>query len=50
MVDGRSVPNPKLTQMHNTLLANPDPLVDAQIVADQVTCALDAALSRSEVA
>jgi hypothetical protein len=48
MVNGRSIPNPKLAQMHNTLLANPDPLVDAQIVVNQVTFALDAALSRSE--
>jgi len=48
MVGGRSVPSPKLAQMHNTLLANPDPLVDAQIVASQVTLTLDTALSRSE--
>jgi TIR domain len=48
MVNGRSVPNPKLAQMHNTLLENPDPRIEARIVVDQVTAALDAALSRFE--
>lgn len=48
MVNGRDKPNPKLAQMHNTLLANPDPMAEAQIVVDQVTAALDASLSRSE--
>jgi hypothetical protein len=50
MVGGRSVPNPKLSQMHNTLLSNPDPLTDAQEVVSQITKALDAALNRSEPA
>jgi len=48
MVGGRSVPNPKLAQMHNMLLSNPDPLTDAQVVVSQITKALDAALTRSE--
>jgi len=48
MVNGRSIPNPKLSQMHDKLLANPDPLVDAQIIVDEVTSVLDAALNRAD--
>jgi len=48
MVGGRSVPNPKLAQMHNTLLSNPDPLADAQVIVSQVVAALDAVLAYFE--
>lgn len=50
MVGGRSVPNPKLAQLHNTLLDNPDPLADAKVIVNQVVAALDAVLSRSSTA
>jgi signal transduction histidine kinase len=46
MVLGRSAPNPKLTQIHNRLLADPDPLVNAQTVVQEVMAALDADLAR----
>jgi len=47
MVNGRSVPNPKLANMHDMLLSNPDPLAAAQVIVNQVVAALDAALARS---
>ena len=50
MVGGRSVPNPKLSNMENALLSNPDPVANAQIVTNQVVAALDAVLARSDAA
>jgi hypothetical protein len=48
MLGGRAVPNPKLAHMHNRLLSGPDSQADAEVVVQQVTEALDAALLRSE--
>jgi len=50
MVNGRSVPNPKLANMHDMLLSNPDPLANAQVIVNQVVAALDAVLARSDTA
>ena len=48
MVGGRSLPNPKLAQMHNTLLSNSDPLADARVIVDQVMAVLDGTLTRED--
>ena len=48
MLGGRAVPNPKLVDIHNTLLSTQNPLSDAEVVVQQVTDALDASLIRSE--
>jgi len=48
MVNGRAVPNPKLSNMHNTLLESADPRASAMEVVRQVTAALDVALGRLE--
>lgn len=46
MLAGRDKPNPKLGHMHNRLLSDPDPRVDAQVIVDQVMGALNGALGR----
>lgn len=41
MAGGRSAPHPKLSGMHNTLLAGGDPEADAEVVVEQVMSALE---------
>jgi hypothetical protein len=41
MAGGRSAPHPKLSGMHNTLLAGSDPEADADVVVEQVMSALE---------
>ena len=46
MLAGRNAPSPKLAHMHNRLLSDPDPRVDARVVVDQLMGALNAAVGR----
>ena len=48
MIGGRDKPNPDLVNIHNELLASPDPHANAKIVVRQIMTALDDAVSRSE--
>lgn len=48
MIGGRDKPNPDLKNMHNELLANQDPIANADLVVQKVMRVLDTALSQSK--